>query len=142
MYFTPVDTKALSAHVILSPAESYALLSAHVPAEGAGDGSPEKLELDGDNDATQIPRASVNLEQEFQWRDATLHTQFSRLEGKVLAARASSDEAEQYQLMKRSRDVWIFCQNYLQNYLEEERLRLLGEKLEQVERYLKPIELK
>jgi len=79
--------------------------------------------------------------EEFDWNDRKVMKEYIRLEQKVLAKQANSDEQKYYQTMKRDRHSRVFAERYLRDYAEVQRLQKLAEKMSEIQLYLRPINL-
>src|ERR1043166_5258770 len=103
---------------------------------------PVQLDLEGaGGDSTEIEPIVKDVTEAFDWSHGSQH-EFIELEQKVLARKATDDEVSRYQLLKRSRDSQIFAEKYLRDYREIQRLRILSEKLQEIQQYLRPIQAK
>ena len=107
--------------------------------EGAAAPIPIHLDLQGDfGDATEIKPVVNDVVETFDWSPRS-QREFIALEQKILAKEATKDEESRYQSMKRSRDSQIFAEKYLRDYREIQRLKILSEKLLEIQQYLRPI---
>ena len=107
--------------------------------EGCGASEPE-MTFDIDvPDSVQSRPEVIEVAEEFDWSSKKVHREFVILEQKVLAEKAHAEEARRYQAMKESRNKIIFADRTVQDYSEMQRLKLLAEKLAEVQRYLRPI---
>ncbi|MBE7501533.1 MAG: hypothetical protein HS113_14770 [Verrucomicrobiales bacterium] len=83
----------------------------------------------------------VDTAEDFDWSRPETRREFIRLEQKVLAEKATDEEASRYRSMKRDRHSRIFAEKQLRDYSEVRRLQKLEEKLREVQEYLRPIEI-
>ena len=91
-----------------------------------------KLELD---------HYPIEVKENFNWSDPKVNHQFIELEQKVLANKAAKDEMKHYQAMKNDRDGIIFSDRYISDYAEIQRLKILSEKIAEIQKFLRPISL-
>ena len=108
----------------------------------AADGPPVESDwVEGKGDSVELKPRLQEVVEDFDWRDPQMQRRFIRLEQKVLAKKASQDEVQDYQNMKRDRNGSIFADRQVRDYAEVQRLRKLGEKLAEVQKYLRPLEI-
>lgn len=93
----------------------------------------------GDLVASQAKPAEVS--EEFDWDDPKNLRQYIRLEQKVLAGKADEEEVRCYKSMKADRNSKVFADRYVNDYAEIQRLKVLAEKLSEIQQYLRPIRL-
>jgi len=106
----------------------------------AGGSTPPEVFVQGiEGVAADIQPAAEPMLESFNWQDKKLNREFTRLQQRVLARKASNDERERYEAMKRDRNGKIFADRYLHDYAEVERLKKLSQKLAEVQQYLRPI---
>lgn len=82
---------------------------------------------------------AVEIQEEFDWRQVKVLRQYIRLEQKVLADKADAEEIQRYKVMKADRNSEIFADRYVTDYAEIQRLKILTEKLADIQQYLRPI---
>lgn len=105
-------------------------------------GPPVEISLEGFvGEQTEIRPAVQDVLEEVDWNAPKVMREYVKLEQKVLANQASSEEFRRYQSMKRDRNSWVFADRYLRDYAEVQRLKKLSEKLTEIQRYLRPIEI-
>jgi hypothetical protein len=90
---------------------------------------------------SEMQPPQVNLVEEFDWSDPKLNREFIKLEQKALAQKATNEELSRYYSMKSGRDSIIFSERYIADYAEMQRLKILSEKIIELQKYLKPIRL-
>jgi hypothetical protein len=79
------------------------------------------------------------LIEEFDWNDKKTNREFVRLEQKVLAKVAESDDVCRYQKMRQHRNSKAFAERELRDYQEIRRLKQLSQKLSELQQYVRPI---
>ena len=92
----------------------------------------EKMELD---------HYPIEMNEDFNWSDPKLNRHFIELEQRVLANKAAKDDMTRYQAMKNDRDSVIFSDRYISDYAEIQRLKILSEKIAEIQKFLRPIRL-
>ena len=108
----------------------------------ASEGPPLETELAGEMGDAFDPKPRVqDVVEDYDWNNPRLKRRFILLEQKFLAKKATREEAGEYQTMKRDRNGTIFAERQLRDYVEIQRLRKLSEKLAEVQRYLRPLEI-
>lgn len=90
---------------------------------------------------TEFERYPIEVKEDFNWSDPKVTREFIELEQKVLANKAARDEVKRYQAMKSERDGAIFCDRYISDYAEIQRLKILSEKIAEIQKFLRPISL-
>jgi hypothetical protein len=85
--------------------------------------------------------ASIKLAEEFDWSNPKTNREYIQLEQKTLARKASQDEMDRYFAMKDERDGAIFADRYLADYAEIQRLKILSEKIAEIQKFLRPIKI-
>ena len=83
-------------------------------------------------------RPAQDFLETFDWNSAKVRREYIKLEQKVMAGRATSEESGRYQAMKRDRNQVVFAERYLRDYAEVQRLRKLSEKLAEIQQFLCP----
>jgi hypothetical protein len=93
-----------------------------------------------------VEAASVELRsmsepagESFDWSSKKVNQEFTLLQQRALAGKASDDEKARYNEMKRDRNSQIFADRYVSDYAEVERLKKLSHTLAELEKHLKPI---
>jgi hypothetical protein len=89
----------------------------------------------------EIQPRPVDLAEDFDWSSPKLNREFIRLEQKFLAKKATSEEIERFRTMKADRDSLIFSERYVNDYAEIRRLKILTEKIAEIQKYLRPIKM-
>ena len=89
----------------------------------------------------EIQPRSIELVEEFDWSNPKLKREFIQLEQKVLAKKASHEEFDRYSSMKSDRNGLIFSDRYVADYAEIQRLKILSEKIAEIQKFLRPISL-
>jgi len=87
------------------------------------------------------PITSIKLVEEFDWSNPKTNREYIQLEQKTLARKASQDEMDRYFAMKNERDGAIFADRYLADYAEIQRLKILSEKIAEIQKFLRPIKI-
>jgi hypothetical protein len=108
-----------------------------VPAGSQPD--PEFFWTAGDGVQSRIESAPIPVTEEFDWSVKKTNREFILLEQKSLAKKASKEEVQRYKLMKKDRDSLIFSDRYISDYAEIQRLKILSEKIAEIQKYLRPI---
>ncbi len=142
IYYADLNDTPAAAHVEFAPGTVEATLFSQTVTEAAGEVSLQHLDASGDAGRAEEQSVPMDVVEEIDWTDARQHRLFARLEGRYLAKKCSPDESQQYRTMKQSRDAFIFSKTYVQDYAEEQRLRLLAEKLADIEHYLRPLSIR
>jgi len=94
---------------------------------------------EGDLVSSQAKAAEVP--EEYDWTQPKILRQYIRLEQKVLAGKASPEETQRYKSMKADRNSKVFADRYVNDYAEIQRLKVLSEKLAEIQQYLRPIRM-
>jgi hypothetical protein len=81
----------------------------------------------------------MDLPEEFDWTSKRVSREFVELEQKTLAGVATSEENKRYRAMRLNRNKIVFADRYVQDYAEVQRLKILSEKLLDLQKYLRPI---
>ena len=68
----------------------------------------------------------------FDWSKAKVMREYVQLEQKVLAEKATAEEAQRYRSMKRDRTSRIFADRIVRDYVDVQILRKLSEKLAEI----------
>jgi hypothetical protein len=137
-YATPQDVvvrpvAAVVAEHAVSPRIFRSVSAEHPPIEiGLGG-------YNGDS-VTSQPQV-VDVPEEFDWSKPRVLREYIRLEQRTLAAKASTEETRRYQAMKHSRNCSVFADRIVRDYAEVQRLKLLSEKLAEIQQYLRPFEI-
>ena len=90
--------------------------------------------------AEMQPR-SIELTEEFDWSSPKLKREFIQLEQKFLAKKASAEESNRYISMKNDRTGFFFSDRYFSDYAEIQRLKILTEKITEIQKFLQPIRM-
>ena len=80
--------------------------------------------------------------EEWDWNDEGVVRRFIKLEQKVLAEKASKEEQDVYNQMRRHRTSVLFADKYIRDYAEVQRLQKLSQRLAEIQEYLTPIRTK
>ena len=83
----------------------------------------------------------VEMVEESDWSDPKVRRKFIGLEQKVLADKASEDEVTHYRFMKSEWNAIIFADRYVSDYAEIQRIKVLSEKIADLQKYLRPIKM-
>jgi hypothetical protein len=132
----PVAVPALAVEHAALPST----FSSATVATGIGEALVFQSEVGGDS--TGIPTQTEDRLGDFDWSDPRLNRGFIRLEQRVLAEKATGEEERRYRAMLADRNSRIFADRSLRDYAEIQRLRKLSEKLAEVQRFLRPIDLR
>lgn len=136
---------ALPGHGSASPVASVMAeraTSARTYAPGAPGHTPTELSLIGDEgDASHFQPQIRDVQEDFEWTNPKTQREFIRLEQKVLAKKADMQEQERYGSMRRDRNSRIFADRYVRDYAEVQRLRVLSQKLAEIQKYLHPFDV-
>jgi hypothetical protein len=101
---------------------------------------PLDISIEGlDGGKAEIISPDQNTLEEFNWSSSKVKREFISLEQKVLARKASLEESRRYRTMKRDRAAEIFADRYMRDYAEVQRLKKLAEKLNEVQKYMRPL---
>ena len=139
IYYAPTGQAVTPAIVATQEAQANAIRTYSLPASGE---PPEATDLTGEEgDAVEIKPGVQDVVEEFDWSNPRTQREFIQLEQKVLAKKADREEVLRYQGMKRERNSVIFAERALRDYAEIQRLRKLAEKLAEVQRYLRPLNI-
>jgi hypothetical protein len=84
---------------------------------------------------------TIDLASDADWANPETEKKYISLEQKVLAGIASRDESNEYSSMKLERNAAIFAERYVSDYAEIQRLKILSEKIVEIQKYLRPIKL-
>ena len=118
--------------------EEHAASTRTYEASAAGH-TPTELSLPGDEgDASHFQPQVRDVQEDFDWTIPKTQGEFIRLEQKVLAKKADTEEQERYRSMRRDRNSRIFADRYVHDYAEVQRLKVLSEKLAEIQKYLRP----
>jgi hypothetical protein len=93
----------------------------------------------GELTATESPVQDVT--ENFEWGNPKTEREFIKLEQKKLAKKATPEEVKRYLSMKRDRNANIFADRNVRDYAEVQRLKKLSEKLEEIQKYMRPFPL-
>jgi hypothetical protein len=83
----------------------------------------------------------LDMPEDFDWSSKKINREFIVLEQKKLAGKASPEEARRYDSMRLNRNKIVFANRYIQDYAEIQRLKILSEKLRDLQKFLRPIQL-
>ena len=108
-----------------------------IPAGSQPD--PDFFWTSSDGNQSGIESAPMPVTEEFDWSVKKTSREFICLEQKTLAKKASKEEVQRYRLMKQDRDSVIFSERYISDYAEIQRLKILSEKIAEIQKYLRPI---
>jgi hypothetical protein len=97
-------------------------------------------EIESSNFVESKPQV-MDLPEDFDWGSKRIAREFIELEQKTLAGKASREEAKRYETMRLNRNKLVFADRYIQDYAEIQRLKTLSEKLQDLQKYLRPIHL-
>jgi hypothetical protein len=101
--------------------------------------APTVAETELPDDGSSAPNVFNRPRVVFNWTDPKTSKKFARLEAKLLAQKADNDEKQTYQQMHASRRLNFDARIYLQRYGETERMKMLSQKLKEIQHFLKPI---
>lgn len=93
----------------------------------------------GELTVTESPAQEVT--EDFEWGNPKTVRDFIKLEQKKLAKKATPEEVKRYLSMKRDRNATIFADRNVRDYAEVQRLKKLSEKLEEIQKYMRPFPL-
>jgi hypothetical protein len=95
--------------------------------------------VSGLDEALASENSIVATRTSFDWNDPRTFKAFARLQAKILAEKADEDEKRTYVQMRNSKRETIGAKTYMLRYAETERLKSLSKKLQEIEKFLKPI---
>lgn len=126
----------------VAPVAAEQAITPRVYHSAAAGGPPVEISLEGfEGERAEIRVPVQDFLEEFDWNNKKLMREFVKLEQKVLARKASADEAHRYRAMRRDRNSQIFAERYVRDYAEVQRLRKLSEKLAEIQHFLRPINI-
>ena len=138
IYYEPIDAATLPSIRIVLEGKSAVWNFQSEDQNSGGVGELFGPDVDLSNFVESKP-AVMDLPEEFDWTSKKVSQEFVKLEQKTLAGVAAPEEEGRYNAMRLNRNKIVFADRYIQDYAEVQRLKILSEKLMDLQTYLRPI---
>lgn len=142
MIYSAAPGSVFAPSIVNSAIEREATPSLYQTVPAAGE--PPSIEFnlsDIVGETLEIQPKPTSALEEFDWSNQMINREYVRLEQKFLARQATPEEEVRYKSMKQDRNSNIFADRYVVDYAEIQRLKILSEKIAEIQRFLRPIRL-
>lgn len=138
--YAPADAATLPAIRVVLEGKSVAWSFQGNAESSSGLGGTFGSEMESSSFVESKPQV-MDVPEDFDWHSKKVTREFVELEQKTLAGKASREEAKRYEAMRLNRNKAVFADRYIQDYAEIQRLKTLSQKLQELQKYLRPIQL-
>lgn len=140
IYIAPAGSSVASA--VGTVAEHEATPAVYVAAPASDNPPPSDFGANFVAEKMDCQPINVPILEEFDWSRPETNREYIRLEQKVLAGKSTQEEASRYKAMKRERNGIIFADRYVNDYAEIQRIQILSTKIAELQKFLRPINIR